>query len=156
MMRKTKAAIAAGASVLIVGAGTGVAFASTSGDDAATSPSPSASPSDSHKGKAGKPGKQDGKKRKGMLQRVEHGTFTLSGKKHRVIAVQRGEVQDISSKSVTIRSKDGYKHTYSVTDDSKVRKSKEKSSIDKVADGDRVGVVAEHDKILRINDRGKS
>lgn len=149
MKRSAKAAIVAGASVLVVGTGVGVASAATSGSGSPTpSSSASASPSQDH-------GRQHG--RGGVLRRVVHGEFTLAGKQHRVVDVQRGEVRAVMGTSVTVESRDGYTRTYAVNGASRIRKDRKPSSIGQVAKGDRVWVVAAHtgSRVLRLGDRGR-
>jgi hypothetical protein len=152
MKRSGKVAIAAGASVLVLGAGVGVASAATSGSG---TPNPSSSAS------AGEPQRQQQRDRqhdrRGVFRRVLHGEFTLAGPRHRVVDVQRGQVQSVSATSVTVKSRDGYTHTYAVNSDSRIRKDRNRSSIGQVAEGDRVWVVAAHtgSTVLRIGDRGE-
>lgn len=149
MKRSGKVTIAAGASVLVLGTGVGVASAATSGSGSPT-PSSTASASPSK-------GQDRQHKRRGVLRRVVHGEFTLAGKKHRVVDVQRGQVQAVTSTSVTVQSRDGYTHTYVVNDDSRIRKDKKASSIGQVAKGDKVWVVAAHtgSTVLRLGDRAQ-
>ena len=149
MNRRGKAAIVAGASVLVLGAGVGVASAAT-GDSGSPSPSTTASAGPS-KGRHPRQG------HRGVLRRVEHGQLTLRGKEHRVVDVQRGEVRAVTSRSVTVKSRDGYTHTYAVNDDSRIRRNREQSSISQVAKGDEVWVVALHDgsTVLRMGDRAR-
>ncbi|HEX6446925.1 MAG TPA: hypothetical protein VF053_17660 [Streptosporangiales bacterium] len=149
MKRSGKIAIAAGASVLVLGAGVGVASAATS-DSGSPAPSSSASAAPSHQDR-------QHSRRAGVLRRVEHGVFTLAGRRHRTVDVQRGEVQSVSATSVTVKSRDGYTHRYAVDAHSRVRKDRERSSIGRVAKGDRVWVVAEHSgsTVLRLGDRGQ-
>lgn len=149
MKRSSKVAIAAGASVLVLGTGVGVASAATSGSGTPT-PSSSVSASTSKQ--------QDQQHRRGgVFRRVEHGELTLAGRRHLVVDVQRGQVQSVSATSVTVRSRDGYTHTYTVTADSRIRKDKVRTSIGKLAKGDRVWVVAAHtgSTVLRLGDRGQ-
>lgn len=149
MKRKVTAAVATGASVLILGTGVGVAYASSSTGGSPT-PSSSASASASQQVDRQHP-------RRGVLRRVLHGEVTLAGPRHRVVDVQRGEVRAVTSTSVTVRSRDGYTHTYTVGPESRIRKDRQRSSIDQVAKGDRVRVVAAHtgSTVLRLGDRGR-
>jgi hypothetical protein len=118
--------------VAVAGAGIGVASADTS-----TAPAPPPNSAPAH------PKPAPNKRHPGMLARVEHGQFTLNGKKHRTVDLQRGKVQAISPTSVTVRSADGFTATYTVNGNTKVRKDKSASNIGQVAAGDRVTVIAD-------------
>ncbi|MBO0827909.1 MAG: hypothetical protein J2P24_09015 [Streptosporangiales bacterium] len=148
MKRSAKVAIAAGASVLVVGTGVGVASAA-SFDDGGRTPSGSTSARPWHHGRQHRHG--------GAFRRMLHGQFTLAGRQHRVVDVQSGEVQAVTSRSVTVQSQDGYTHTYAVDGDSRVRMGRQPSSIGQVAKGDQVWVVAEHagSTVLRLGVRDR-
>jgi hypothetical protein len=62
-----------------------------------------------------------------------------------VIAFQRGGVQEISRTSLTVRSNDGFVETYVLSDDTKVRKDGDKSTLSDIDTSDRVLVVATKD-----------
>jgi hypothetical protein len=119
--------------VAVAGAGIGVASADTS-----TTPAPPPSSAPAHPKPA-----HPKKRHPGMLARVEHGQFTLNGKKHRTIDLQRGKVQAITPTSVTVQSADGFTATYTVNGNTKVRKDKKPSTIGQVVAGDRVTVTAD-------------
>jgi hypothetical protein len=74
-----------------------------------------------------------------------HGEVTLAGEQHRVIAFQRGEVQKVNSKSVTVKSNDGFVETYALSDDTKVRDNGNKAKVSNIDTSDRVLVVATKD-----------
>jgi hypothetical protein len=62
-----------------------------------------------------------------------------------VIAFQRGEVQKVNSKSVTVKSNDGFVETYALSDDTKVRDNGNKAKVSNIDTSDRVLVVATKD-----------
>ncbi|QUQ72206.1 hypothetical protein JJ691_99940 [Kutzneria sp. CA-103260] len=99
------------------------------------------------------------KHHKALLGRVAHGEVTLNGKDHRVIDVQRGQVQSVSSTSITVKSDDGFTATYTVNGDSKVRKDGKAAAIGDVHTGDKVGITATKangaDTVTHVVDRTK-
>jgi hypothetical protein len=76
------------------------------------------------------------------MARALHGEVTLAGEKHRVIVFQRGIVEKASSKSVTVKSNDGFVETYLLSDDTKVREDRHDASVADIDASDRVLVVA--------------
>lgn len=74
----------------------------------------------------------------------EHVEFTRNTKKHGAVQIdlQRGVVTAVNGPSVTVRSKDGYTQTYTLTPKTHVRKDKQKSQDTSVAVGDRIGIAA--------------
>ncbi|GAB3915299.1 hypothetical protein GCM10011575_39850 [Microlunatus endophyticus] len=140
-MTRTSTRILAGAglttAVLAIGTAAGVGIASA---DPSPSPTPT-SPSST----AAHPQKQH--KARTLLQRTEHGQFTLAGKKHRVADLQRGSVSSVSSTSIKIASKDGYSASYVINSKTVVRerakgKKPAKTSASAIKKGDRVNLVA--------------
>lgn len=92
-----------------------------------------------------KPGKADKASKQGkrdLARRALHGEVTLGGKKHQVVAFQRGTVTAVSSTSLTVRSADDFSATYVVDSSTKIREKKEKTDIGAVKTGDKVRVVA--------------
>ena len=71
--------------------------------------------------------------------------MTLAGKKHRVIAFQRGTVEAISDTSLTVKSPDGYRATYVIKSETKVRQGKQPGQLTDLTADDRVRVVAVKD-----------
>ncbi|TNC22910.1 hypothetical protein [Amycolatopsis alkalitolerans] len=141
MRKKTKILIGAGVTALVLGgAGSGIALADTS----SPAPQPSTPAPAKHK--------------KALLGRVAHGEFTLNGKKHQVIDVQRGQVQSVGPDAITVRSNDGFTATYTVDSGTKVKKAKQASAIGQVAVNDHVFVLADKSgstvTAKRINDSG--
>lgn len=135
MRTRTKVLISGVAALAVAGVGIGVAEAAATSAAApsATSPAgPSAGPSTTKK-----PARHPG-----SLARVEHGQFTLNGKQHRTVDLQRGTVQAVNATSVTVRSADGFTTSYAINGNTKVQKNKQPSSIDKLAVNDRVTVRA--------------
>ncbi len=131
---------AAGTIALAGGIGAGLAYA----DSPSTPPSgsPSATPSSGPSSKAG-PGKQ--RQPRKLIARSIHGEVTLAGKRHRVIAFQRGTVEAIDAKSLTVESPDGFRATYVISDQTKVRQGKEPGKVTDLTADDRVRVVAVKD-----------
>jgi hypothetical protein len=58
------------------------------------------------------------------------------------IEVQRGEITAVSGSSITVRSKDGYSHSYPVTDATKVREQRVPIAVSDLHVGERAMVVA--------------
>ena len=132
MMRKTKMAAAAGiATVALIGTGAGVAMA----DSATPAPNPTTPNSTAPKSSSAPDAHHKHRK---LMNRVEHGEVTVGGAKPKVLDLQRGSVEKVSSNSITVRSKDGFVGTYAVNGNTKVHKEKKKSSIGQVANGDQV------------------
>jgi hypothetical protein len=124
--RSTIAAISLAAVALAGGVGVGISYA----DD----PTPTAVPTSTPSGQPAK--------RKTLIRRALHGEVTLAGAKHRVVDFQRGNVQDVSATSITVKSVDGFSATYVVTADTKVRKEGQPAEIAEIKMSDRVRVVA--------------
>ena len=93
-------------------------------------------------------------KRLALLRRALHGEVTLAGEEHRVVVFQRGPVEKVGEKSLTVKSEDGYAATYAVSEETVVRKNGDKATISDLKTGDRVLVVANKDgstlRALRI------
>jgi hypothetical protein len=132
VLRKTKLMISGVAVVALAGAGIGVAEAA---DTPAPAPPPSPSPSPSAPAHPGR--------HHGMRARVAHGQFTLNGKQHRTVDIQRGTVQAVSPTSVTVRSSDGFTASYATNANTKVRKNKQQSNAGQLAVNDQVTVLAD-------------
>ncbi|MEV6606127.1 hypothetical protein [Kutzneria sp. NPDC051319] len=130
MTPRTRTALITGAAVVALVAGGGVAYAVSSAPTSTSTPA--ASPATPAKAKH----------HRQLLGHVAHGEVTLNGKDHRVVDVQRGEVQSVSSTSIAVKSDDGFTATYTVNNDTKVRKGGKQSAIGDVHTGDKVGVVA--------------
>lgn len=102
----------------------------------------STSPSTGAAKKAGK-GKRAGKI--GKLQgRLLHGDFTVEGKGGTPtnVAEQRGTVDAVSTTSITLTSKDGFKHSYAVDSSTRVRVDGKKGAITGVKTGQDATVLA--------------
>jgi hypothetical protein len=145
MTRKTRTALITGVAVAALVAGGGVAYA-------VSAPTPTSTPS-----QPTAPTKA--KHHKALLGRVSHGEVTLNGKDHRVVDVQRGQVQSVSSTSVSVKSGDGFTATYTINSDTKVHKDAKAAAIGDVHNGDKVVVVATKangaDTANRLGDRTK-
>lgn len=64
----------------------------------------------------------------------KHGTLT--------VLVQRGEVTAVSPTSISLTSKDGYPHTYVISDKTKVREQGQTVALSEVKVGERAMVIA--------------
>jgi hypothetical protein len=78
------------------------------------------------------------------LRTTGHLTVTKHTRKHGTITVlvQRGEVTALSPTSISLTSKDGWSHTYVITDKTKVREQGETVDLSDVKVGERAMVVA--------------
>jgi len=78
------------------------------------------------------------------LRTTGHLTVTKHTRKHGDITllVQRGEVTAVSPTSISLKSKDGYSHSYVITDRTKVREQGEAVDLSDVKVGERAMVVA--------------
>lgn len=149
MNTRTKIGAISLSAVAWVGAvGVGISYA----DDPTTSPSPSAtstsnaSPGQPHNKQGDQHKKQGEHAQRALLKRALHGEVTLGGKKTtRVIDFQRGNVQQVSATSITVKSIDGFTATYVVTGDTRVRQAGEVGTLADVKTGDKVRVVAVND-----------
>jgi hypothetical protein len=74
----------------------------------------------------------------------EHVEFSKTTTKHGAVQIdlQRGVVTAVDGSNVTVKSKDGYTQTYTLTPKTHVHKDKQKSEDSAVAVGDRVGIAA--------------
>jgi hypothetical protein len=74
----------------------------------------------------------------------EHVEFSKTTTKHGAVQIdlQRGVVTAVDGSNVTVKSKDGYTRTYTLTPKTHVHKDKQKSEDSAVAVGDRVGIAA--------------
>lgn len=86
------------------------------------------------------------------LRQTGHTTITRETKKHGTVTVQvqRGEVTAVSPTSITLRSKDGYTHSYLVTDKTKVKSQRATVELSGLKVGARAQVVAVQDEARRI------
>ena len=133
MNKPAKFIAAAGTIALAGGIGAGLAYADSPTD------SPTASPTAQPTGKD-KAGGQT--RHRGLIRRAIHGEVTLAGKKHRVVAFQRGTVEAVSGTSLTVKSPDGYRATYVIKAETKVRQGKQPGRLTDLTADDRVRVVA--------------
>jgi hypothetical protein len=155
-MNKIAKIVAAGAGTvaLIGGIGAGIAAA-----DPTTSPTPTPTASATAKDKPADKHRDGLPGRRALLARALHGEATLGGEKHRVVAFQRGVVQEVSATSLTVKSEDGFTATYVLNADTKVAKQGDKSTISGIKNGDHVRVLALKDgstlTAKAIGDRGQ-
>ena len=84
-----------------------------------------------------------------------HGQFTVPAPNggYETILTQHGVVQSVSSSSITVKSEDGFTHTYSVNNDTLVAAGN--NGISDVAKGDTVHVLAVGDAAKEIVDATK-
>jgi hypothetical protein len=148
-MRTNRKTIAAGLGAAgVLGLGLYLAVPASAADP---SPSPSASPTEhrdhpgrlGHPGRAGHPGKGHPFWRARALRGV-HGEATVKRNDGFHLATwQRGKITSVSSGGLTVRSDDGVSWTWTVNDDTRVRKDGEKSALKNLANGDQVLVAGE-------------
>jgi len=131
MTPRTRTALITGAAVVALVVSGGVAYAVNS--TPTSSPTASSSPAPTAKAKA---------KHRPLLGHVAHGEVTLNGKDHKVVDVQRGDVQAVGATSISVKSDDGFTATYTVNSGTKVRKGGKQAAIGDVHTGDKVGIVA--------------
>ena len=81
------------------------------------------------------------------LRRTGHTTIT---RKNVTVQVQRGEVTAISPTSIMLRSKDGYTHSYAITDKTRVRSERAAVELSGLKVGARAQVIAVQDQARRI------
>lgn len=86
--------------------------------------------------------------RRRELRTTGHLSLTVDTRKRGTVTVlvQRGEVTALSPTAITLRSKDGFTHTYVVTDKTKVRLKGQPEPYRDLRVGERVIVVAVHTK----------
>ncbi|MGW0227104.1 hypothetical protein ACWDWO_02220 [Actinopolymorpha singaporensis] len=78
----------------------------------------------------------------GLAGRALHGEFVVAkpGGGHRTVAIQRGSVESVSSTAITVKSTDGYTHSYVV--DARTRVDARREGIGSIGKGQQVAVVA--------------
>jgi hypothetical protein len=150
-MKLTKIIVAGVSTVALAGGiGAGLSYANTPVEDATAAPTVAAtsSPKDTPSARPGDKSDQNGLRKRVVrrhlrfIGRALHGEVTLAGEQHRVVAFQRGEVQKVSSNSVTVKSNDGFVETYVLSDDTKVRENGNQAKVSDIDGSDRVLVVA--------------
>jgi hypothetical protein len=144
--------VVAGISAAALAGGIGAAFAYADAPaDEPTSPSARATTSPTDATATAKPTgdrdrdgfrKRQVRRQLRFMARALHGEVTLAGEKHQVIAFQRGTVEQASSKSVTVKSNDGFVETYLLSDATKVREDRHGATVSDIDPSDRVLVVA--------------
>ncbi len=142
-MKKSTRLVATGVTALALAAGIGAGIATA--DPSSPAPSPTASASPRSSASSSPSPKADPKTKRSLAARALHGEATLAGKKHRVVVFQRGTVDQVSSTSLTVLSPDGFRATYVVGEETKVRVDKAAAEIGDVETADRVRVVATRD-----------
>jgi hypothetical protein len=143
----TAAAVLGVGAVAATSVATSVAFA-----DPTPTPSSSATakPDGDRTDRAGK-GESHRKLRDGRLARLGgralHGEFVVKDKDGKFVTLlsQRGEVTAVDSGSITLKSEDGFTKSYTVNDDTKVRRNHDQAEIGDVKVGDKAAVVAVKD-----------
>ena len=134
MNKPTKIIAAAGTIALAGGIGAGLAYADSPPD------SPTASPPAQPTGNDREAGGQAAHRR--LIARAIHGEATLAGGKHKVVVFQRGTVEAVTGTSMTVKSPDGYRATYVLKPETKVRQGKQSGRLTDLTADDRVRVVA--------------
>ncbi len=81
-----------------------------------------------------------------LAERALHGQFTVERKGSPVVIdAQRGDVTAASPTSITVRSKDGFTTSYTLTAQTKVRSGGKPASVTALASGKHVAVVGTDD-----------
>ena len=129
------------AGLIGVGALTGVATAVSSSPTAPAAPASTPTAS----GPAAQSGAQPdaaAKRGWGLLgKRLEHGELVVQVRKEfRTVLIQRGTVTAVDSKSVTVKSRDGFTQTWQLAADTKIRKAGKTVAAGAVAVGNAVRV----------------
>jgi hypothetical protein len=130
-------AAAAGTIALAGGIGAGLAYADSPTDLPTASPTVQPTGKDRHAGGQAK--------HRRLFARAIHGEVTLAGKKHQVVVFQRGTVDAVSGTSLTVKSSDGYRATYVIKPETKVRQGSQAGKLTDLTADDRVRVVAVKD-----------
>ena len=127
--------------------GAGIAFAATSGSStpSTTVPTKPVVPGPGHRGFWGPgpgPRARFGLGGPAGAGRVLHGEFTTrkAGGGYQLVKIQVGQVTGVKTTSITVRSADGYTHSYAVTSSTVV--DAERDGISSVKTGDQVQVLA--------------
>ncbi|MGH9055327.1 MAG: hypothetical protein ACRDYY_05600 [Acidimicrobiales bacterium] len=141
--RLSKLALVSGASVGLALGGAGIAYAAGSGASA-TSPSSPSSPA-SPGGHTGHPGRHAMGGLGGLGGRVLHGQATVRtpAGTDKTAEIQVGVVSGVTTTSITVKSSDGYTHTYDVVPTTVV--DSQAGGISSVSNGDTVRVIATTD-----------
>jgi len=141
-MNKAATMVAAGLGTLaLVGVGAGIASADP---DPTPSANPTARTTASPTEKAGQRADVN-RKQNGLLRRALHGEATLGGHQQRVVVCQRGIVEAVSAKSMTLRSEDGFIATYVLDSETRVRKQRQPATVSDIRATDKVRVLAAKD-----------
>jgi hypothetical protein len=123
-----------------VGAGFAYADPDTTPRGAPPTTKVTASPAASPTGSAGP--RAENRSHRGLLRRTIHGEATLGGKEHRVVAFQRGTVDAVTERSLTVKSEDGFAGTYLLSSETRVRKDRKAASVSDIELKDTVRVLA--------------
>jgi hypothetical protein len=146
-----KIAIAAGAGAVLIGGGAAAvaaaASADTSGSGTATSPTASPSGGASAPAKPGHPGR--GLRLGGALGRFEHAEWvSKDGTANVTHDAIHGTVTSVSATSVSVKASDGYRLTFAVDADTKVRVRDTSSTGQRVGKASTISDVKTGDNVL--------
>jgi hypothetical protein len=139
--RLPRAVMVGGLAVGLALGGAGMAFAATSGSTTPSTTTPSKPAGPVHRGVRGPAGLGFGAP--GGLGRVVHGEFTTrtASGAYRTVLVQSGTVDGTpTTTSITVKSADGYTHTYAVSSSTVL--DAQRGGISSVGNGDQVRVLA--------------
>ena len=141
-MRRTAKAIAAGFGTIALAAGVGAGLAYADPEPTpAGSPPATASPTPPDRAHR-KDNADQFRRHPGLLRRALHGEATLGGEKQRVVVFQRGVVETVSETSLTVTSEDGFRVSYVLNTETRIRKEKQQASRSDINVKDRVRVLA--------------
>lgn len=132
-----KIAIAAAVAIGIAGAGAGVVYAASGSTSDNSTQGPGG-----QGGMGGGPGGQGGQGGGAGLMDALHGEYVVSdgNGSYTTELLQNGDVTAISDSSVTVKSDDGYTHTYTIDSDTVVGNGS--TALSSIATGDEVTVIA--------------
>jgi hypothetical protein len=145
--RRRVGVIAAWTAAAVLGLGAAAGAANVAFADPTPSPSTTASPeAKPDKGERGdRPGRIGKRFGHGLRGHGIHGEFVVKDRDGNFVTLltQRGEVTAVDGDSITLKSEDGYTKTYTVNDDTRIRRDRDKAEIGDIKVGDQAAVTAE-------------
>ena len=142
--------IAAWTAAAVLGLGAAAGAANVAFADPTPTPTPSSS-SSAEKPNADRPdrplrhGKADRRfGRHALGGRALHGEFVVKDKDGKFVTTlsQRGEVTEVDSDSITLKSEDGFTKTYTVNGDTRIRRNHDQAKIGDIKAGENAAVIA--------------
>jgi len=136
--------IAAWTAAAVLGLGAAAGAATVAFADPTPSPSTTASP-DARSDKGERHGHLGRHFGHGIRGHGIHGEFVVKNGDGEFVTLltQRGEVTAVDGDSITLKSEDGYTKTYTVNDDTRIRRDRDQAKIGDIKVGDEAAVTAE-------------